>query len=90
MPRLMKYSDNKTLSDPFREVDDNTLRAIEYGGFSYLIDKYHIGKSAISKALSLSLLIGVYEYSLQNYYAPKATEVKGTTKMEDRNGGKNK
>jgi len=90
MPRLMKYSSNKTLSDPFREVDDNTLRAVEYGGFSYIIDRYHVGKSAINKALALSLMIGIYEYSLTNFYAPKSTEVKGTTRMNDRNGGKNK
>lgn len=85
----MKYSDNKTLSAPFREVDDNTLRAVEYGGFSYMIDRYHVGKTAINKALALTLVIGVYEFALTNYYAPKSTEVKGTTKMSDKNGSRN-
>ena len=86
----MKYSENKTFSQPFAEISDNTLRAIEYSSFSYLIDRYHVGKSAINKALALGLTIGLYEYGLENYYYPKATEVKGTTKMEDRNWSANK
>ena len=84
----MKYSANKTLSDPFKSVDDNTLRAIEYGGFSYLIDVYHKGKSPINKAIALSLMIGVYEYSLQHFYAPAETQIKYTTKMNDSKGEK--
>ena len=90
MPRLMKYSSNKTLSAPFKEVDDNYLRAIEYGGFSYLIDTKMGSKSAVNKAISLSVVIALYEYAILEYYAPGSTAVKNTTTMNDRNGGKNK
>jgi len=81
MPRLMKYSSNKTLSEPFKDVDDNYLRAIEYGGADYLIGKYHKGNNT-TRAIALALVIGIYEFSIKNYYAPKATEVKAISKMD--------
>lgn len=83
MPRLLKYSNIKGL-EGLQEVSDNQLRAVEYAGFSFIIDKYHSGKSAVNKALALGVMIFAYEKFLENNYFPQATAVKNTTKMDEK------
>jgi len=87
MPRLLKYSNIKGL-EPLQEVSDNQLRAVEYAGFSYMIDRFYRDKSAFNKAMALGVSIFAYEYFLETKYYPQATAVKSTTKMESKPGKK--
>jgi len=81
MPRLLKYSNILGNNNPFEEIPDDYLRAVEYGGFSYLIDGY-ANKSKIQKAIALSLSIALYEYALKNYYPEKATKLPNSKAIE--------
>ena len=73
MPRLLKYSNLLGTNNPFEEVDDNYLRAVEYAGFSYLNETYSKG-SKLNKAIMLGVEVVLYEYVLKNYYPPKGTK----------------
>ena len=75
MPRLLKYSNLLGDNNPFEEVDDNYLRAVEYASFAYANEVYSKG-SKLNKAMMLAIEVVLYEYAIKNYYPAKATKMK--------------
>ena len=86
MPRLAKYQTSvPQLSKPLQEIDDNYLRAIEYGSFSYLVNAYAPKKSNLHKSLLLSIVIVSYEGLLKSQFAPASTKVKANSSIPSNN-----
>ena len=86
MPRLAKYQTSvPQLSKPFQEIDDNYLRAIEYGSFSYLVYSYAPKQSHLKKAIILGLGLGGYEWLLKSQFAPASTKVKANSSIPSNN-----
>ena len=76
MPRLMKYSSNKQIADKLKDVPDQYLQAIEYAGFTYLINQYSPSSSKLTQALKSSMVLIAYEFYLLNYNKETITKVK--------------
>ena len=77
MPRMLKYSNMLGQNNPFEEIDDNYLRAVEYAGFSYLNETYSKGNK-VNKAIMLGIEVVLYEYLIKNYYPSKGTKPKNS------------
>ena len=77
MPRLAKYSKYKQIAQLFEDVPDTYLVAIEYGGVSYLLDTFSPTREKGMKALQLTFVLLVYEYTLFNYGPKKTTTERG-------------
>ena len=78
MPRLMKYSKYKNVAQIFENVPDTYLQAIEYGGISYVLEKFAPVREKEMRAVQLTFVLFIYEYALHNYGPKTFTKMNGT------------